>query len=114
MIGLATVETQADGAVVIYEKATTTLREAQPRASRVATLDGGCVVIHGGVSVGDRVFRVEAEVSAEQEALVWSVYEAGANIHFACVLGHYLGYIADLKCENGALKLTFYVKEKLT
>jgi len=114
MIGLSTQETQTDGAIIFHEKATSELRRASPRASRVATLDGNAEVIHAGVSEGDRIFRIYADLTEEEAATVWAIYSAGTMIHFSCSEGFFLGYIQTLKLDNGALQLTFYVKERLS
>jgi len=114
MIGLATQETQTDGAVVIYERANSELKRYQPRASRVALLDGTSEVIHSGVSDGDRIFRVYADVTEEEAAKIKSIYDAGQMIHFSCSEGFFLGYISDVRLDNGDLRLTYYVKERLS
>jgi hypothetical protein len=114
MIGLATQETQENGAIVFCENPKTELRKMSPRATRVATLDGNSQVIHSGVSEGDRIFRVYADLTEDETDTIQSIYSAGQLIHLACREGLFLGYISELKLDKGDLRLTFYVKERLS
>lgn len=114
MISLSTTTNQTNGTVTFEELPSSVLRRATARASRVATLDGGCVVIHGGVADCDREFYVAARLTEAQATSVWAIYEAGTNIWLSCSEGAFLGYIAELALDNGNLSMSFRVKEKLS
>jgi len=114
MIGLSTIEASTNAPVVFEEAAQTQLRQAGPRASRVATLDGGCVVVHGGAPNCDRAFFISATLTESQAEALWALYAAETVLHLSCADGYFSGYINDIKIDNGDLSMTFYVKEKLS
>jgi len=114
MISISTQATQDDGSVIFEENRKSELRVGYPRASRVATLDGGSEIVHSGVSEGDRIFRVYADLTEEEAATLWAIHNAGTLVHLSCREGFFLGLIQNLKLDNGALTLTFYVKARLS
>lgn len=114
MISISTVEAFEIGAVVFHDDPRSTFLESAPRASRVATLDGGSQVIHGGVCEGDRTFRIYGELSEADTVKLWAIHFLGENVHLSCKVGFFLGYIESLHVDNGDLRMTFNVKEKLS
>ena len=54
--------------VTIDESLETELPHARARIIRQATLDGGVVLVHRGVSQGDRTFRIRGPVTRAQKA----------------------------------------------
>ena len=98
--------------VSIDENFSTELPHAQARIIRQATLDGGVVMVHRGVSHGDRTFRIRGQVTREQVATLRLMHENETQVYCAIEEGTFLGAISRLKVEVSALDLEFYVKEK--
>ena len=85
----------------------------EARVSRRMTLDGGCVINHGGVSQGDRVLSISGKITAAEEAVLYGIMTTQVLVHLSCDKGYFTGVIRSIRTDAGALKLTFWVKERL-
>lgn len=111
MIAISTVT--AGLTVIIRELASSKLKEKTARISRTATLDGGVYIEHGGYTDGDRTLRVEAVVDAVQEAALKTIFEGQTLVTISMDDGLFLGAIQYMAVDNGDLKMTIYIKEKV-
>lgn len=113
MISISTVTKNANGSIIISEGPKSKLKESSARVSRTATLDGGCVITHSGHSHGDRTFKIVGTISESDAAILQNIFETETFVNISTSEGFFAGVIEKLKTDNGNLKLTFLVKEKL-
>ena len=66
MISISTLTVKTVSNVVFEESPKSKLRDLSARVSRTATLDGGCVITHSGVTDADRTFDIRAELTEDQ------------------------------------------------
>jgi len=113
MISITT--TQADGLrpFVVEELPSSSFGTLYSRVSRVATLDGGSVVVNSGASESDRTITVEALVSEEQGEHIEAIRANNPMAHMSTRAGFYRGAIDSISVDGGALKLTFLVQQKV-
>jgi hypothetical protein len=99
--------------VVINRDHMSVLGEQKARVSRSATLDGGAVIVHQGVSAGDRTFHIDAEVTETQESNLKSLFGNGVN---GCLVstadGVFFGSLSEVKAHKGRIKATILIKSK--
>lgn len=112
MIGIATYLYDENGDVVFYELPSTILEDSTPRVSRIATLDGGCVINHLGFADADRTFDIDAELDKSTVEIVRWIFENHQSVYLATSIGLFFGSLSRFKNESGRIKLTFWVKEK--
>ena len=87
--------------------------EQVARVSQQATLDLGAVIVHGGVSAGDRTFLIEAQMTEAEETSLKALFTNGVN---GCIVstkdGVFFGAISDVKARRGRVKANILIKEK--
>ncbi len=111
MISISTIT--AGTSVVLRELPSSKLKEKTARISRTATLDGGVYIEHGGYTDGDRTLRIEAVVDAVQAAALKMIFEGQTLVTVSMDDGLFLGAIQYMAVDNGDLKMTIYIKEKM-
>ncbi len=82
------------------------------RVSRVATLDGGCVIVHSGVSHGDRTFRIKTKINADKKAAIEYINENSVLVNISCSEGFFLGAISYIDTSTPDLTMTILIKNK--
>jgi len=114
MIVISTIAVQTVNSVVFEEFPTSRLRDLPGRASRTACLDGTCHIdFAAAANDSDRTLAVRAQLTEAQADDLQAIYEQRALVRLSCRTGLFLGAIDKCNISNGALKLTFLVKEKL-
>ena len=88
------------------------LSQIKARVSRQATLDGGCVITHSGVSPGDRTFRIKTAISFDQKALIEHIHENSVLVNVSCSEGFFLGAISYIDTSTPKLTMTILIKTK--
>ena len=88
--------------------------ELSRRVSRVATLDGGAVILDGGFSDSDRNFLLECPdvdngLFEEMEALA----RVSGEIRLSIVEGRFVGVIEHVKSTGSGLEVKFMVRLKI-
>lgn len=99
---------------IIKELPSTSFGTLNSRVSRVATLDGGSVIINSGVTEGDRAITVEAEITKAQGIDIEAMRAVSPMVYMSTKRGFYYGAIGGLSIDNGNLKLTFLVNQKIS
>ena len=90
-------------------------RDGNRRISRTATLDGGAVIIDGGVTDADRSFDFSA-TQAQEDTIetLWAMFQAEGLVHLSCPEGVFSGYLQRVKITASGVNISFMVYEKLT
>ena len=103
------------GGFVILDMNTTPPRDGSRRLSRTATLDGGAVIIDGGVTDADRSFDFTA-IQALEDTLktLWAMFQAEDLVHLSCPEGVFSGYLQRVKITASGVNISFMVYGKLT
>lgn len=111
MMSISMITSDAQGTVV-FKEGTSTFGEQPARVSRQATLDGGAVIVHSGVSHGDRTFKINTKINAEQKALIEHIHQNSTLVLISCTEGLFLGAISTINTNNGTLTATILIKSK--
>jgi hypothetical protein len=112
MIGLS--EQMHGISLVIHERMDSELDKYPARVSRSATLDGGAVIVHSGLSHGDRTLRIRADLSQTDAATLLTLHGAEALINIAMPDGFYSGAIERLDINKGQIDMTILIESKLS
>lgn len=112
MIGISTITQNAAGSVVLY-LTPTQLKDNTARVSRVATLDGACVLNHFGVSDSDRTIRVVGSISKTLSDKLWAIFNLGEKVNVSTEDGFWRAAISLLKVDAGQLNMTILIEEAL-
>jgi len=112
MISIAPTEPGGGTPIVLAELPASSLRYLRSRVTRVATLDGGSVILNSGTSESDRTLTVDALVTAEQADRLEAMQAHNPMSTVSTATGFYYGAVQDLTTDNGVLRLTFLVKTK--
>ena len=114
MIGIATTTSNAAGAVILKEFTDSGKYDSTARISKVSTLDGGVVMVHSGVTDGDRNISVKARLSATDEGYLKDIYEDETLVVVSTADGCYLGGILNFNKNNGIVTISISIKEKIS
>ena len=88
--------------------------ELKRRVSRVATLDGGAVIIDGGLSDSDRSFLLEcADSDIELQAELETFARIDGEIRLSIAEGVFAGKIESVRASGSKIELMFMVRTKL-
>lgn len=112
MISISTTVANTAGHVILKKHAGSKLKEKSLRVSRTKTLDGGVYINHSGYTDGDRTLSITGTVTEAQAIKLNSMAELYTSFLFGLDDGLYLGSILTMTAENGALKMTVYLKQK--
>lgn len=113
MIGISTIEQNLSGAVIVPLDPTP-LKSNTARIQRTATLDGGAVLSHFGISDGDRTVSVKGRVDDAISEAVWEIFQVGDLVNISIDDGFYRGAIESAEIENGEIKISILIGEKLS
>ncbi len=113
MIGISATTQNTAGALIIHELRETKFYDDAVRVERTATLDGGCVINHGGFCQGDRTFDVRAKLTEEEGALLRALHRTETLVNVATEDGYFSAVISDLATDNGEVRMSIIIKEKL-
>jgi len=114
MIGISSIDQSSAMAVIINESAESTVRDAEARVAKYATLDGGSVIVHQGFSDGDRTLYVRGTVTEAEQTVLDALFQTQSLVHVATQAGCFLGAITRLKTDNGDLSMSISIESKLT
>ena len=103
----------ANGNVIIRETSDSNLTDQTARVSRVKTLDGGVVINHSGVSVGDRTLDIRCYPSVADLVKLQTLFENEVLVLVAFGGDVYTGVIADMAFK-GYTRITIYLKERVS
>ena len=112
MIAISMTVSDSSGHIVLYDTSRCDFGDMPARVSRQATLDGGAVITHSGVSHGDRTLRVECMVTAAQETTLKYIHQNSTSILVSIQDGVFLGAFSDFNIQNGKFKATILIKSK--
>ena len=88
------------------------LGKIDARVSRQATLDGGAVITHSGVSHGDRTFKIKTKINARQKAAIEYIQANSVLVLVSCSEGLFLGSISSIDTSKPTLNMTILIKSK--
>lgn len=92
----------------------TDLVNVSRRVSRIATLDGGCIITDHGVSHADRTFEISiANIPPDLERRLFGLYVTYAWLRVSTWEGVYRSKISRYRYREGTLSITILIKEKL-
>lgn len=111
MISISTTTADIMGNVILKD-GDSEFGRIEARVSRQATLDGGCVITHSGVSNADRTFNIRTKINAEQKALIEHIHENSVLVHISCQEGLFLGAISSIDTSRPTLQMTILIKSK--
>lgn len=114
MIGISTQESNTNGAIILKNATPIIKYEGTARISRVATLDGGCVLTHSGYSDADRTLIFTAKAIKSKETILKTLFENESLFTIAVSDGCYSGAISRLRILRGKVELEILYKEKLS
>lgn len=97
---------------IILKKGKSRFGKIAARISRQATLDGGCVITHSGVSQSDRQFDIETQIDTGQKVIVEYIHENSVLVNVSCSEGFFLGAISYIDTSSPVLKMTILIKSK--
>jgi hypothetical protein len=97
--------------LLLKEDPNFTPKQLTARVQRTATLDGGVVVDHMGVSNGDLTFDITAQITEAQESILWDMFTTQTYITVSVATGFYLGVIDQMNINRGTARLTILVAE---
>jgi hypothetical protein len=114
MISISTITGSSAGNIVLRNYGAEPKYKSSARLSRSATLDGGSVFVHSGVSASDRDLAVECRLTETEASNLKTMYENHTLVSIAFHEGFFVGYIRA--CEigrDGVARLNLYIKEKV-
>jgi len=113
MISISNTSVDTAGNIIFDNLTRCRIGEMPARVSRQATLDGGSVIVHGGTSHGDRTFYIEGSISTVQATAIKHLHEDTTSVLVSCSEGLFVGAISRCDINNGYLKATLLIKEKV-
>ena len=115
MISITTKTFDIIGEALFDPDHTSDLRSNTRRASRTATLDGGCEIVDQGYSDADRTLEVRKQgVSEDLGDRLWYLFRTYSLLHFSMPDGFYSGTIKSLEIREGSLSMRVLIKERLS
>lgn len=112
MISISTVEAATPGHVEL-DDGDSEFGRIPARASRTATLDGGCVITHYGVTDADRTFNINTVIDETQKTIIESIHVGAISAYLSCKDGFFLGTISTIDTSTPNFSMTFLVKERI-
>lgn len=98
---------------VILDDGDSKLGAVSARVSRTATLDGGCVITHSGLSQGDRTFRISTTIAEDQKTAIEYINENATMVTISCAEGLFSGSISSIDTSKPEMTMTILIKERL-
>lgn len=111
MISISMTTSDQNGSVII-PNGDSDLTSFTSRVARQATLDGGCVIIHSGVSDSDRTFRISTVINESHKTAIDYINRNSSLIIISCSEGLFLGTISSLSFAGPKLSMTILIKSK--
>ena len=111
MIAISMITADVQGHVEL-DDGDSRLGSLEARVSRSATLDGGCVITHSGVSQGDRTFTIKTTISERQKTRIEHIHENSTLVNISCKEGFFLGAISTINTSTPDLTMTILIKSK--
>lgn len=101
MISITTCVRNLAGTVLIDDSRNFTPETLQARVSRIKTLDGSCVIVHSGVTDGDRTLKVVGVLDMETRDRLRNIFYNETAVCVSSRQGFYQGAMQSLQLENG-------------
>jgi len=114
MISISTISQNTSGDLVIYELPASKFHDSEARVNRMSTLDGGCVITHSGFCDADRTFDIKARLNEADTEILRDIYRDETLINLATPEAFFRAAIEHLKSDNGDIRLTLLIKERLS
>jgi len=114
MITISTPTADTEGTVILTKHSQSDLKSNTSRVSRVATLDGGVVINHLGISDGDRTLKIKANVTEVIGDALWYIYQNYSYILIGIKEGLFYGTIQAFKIIKGQAQFTVLINNKET
>lgn len=111
MIGISMTTADTRGHVEL-DDGNSEFGKIEARVSRQATLDGGSVITHSGVSNSDRTFKIKTKINAAQKTVIEHIHENSVLVNISCAEGFFLGAISSIDTSTPGLKMTILIKSK--
>lgn len=111
MISISMTTADSNGTVILAD-GTSELGAFKSRISRQATLDGGAVITHSGVSQSDRTFNIKTKINTGQKALLEYINFNSTLVMISCSEGFFLGSISSLDTSRPDIKMSILIKSK--
>lgn len=114
MISLSAPSFALNGALVVLNGAARP-KPLRRRAQRVATLDGGAILVDGGYSAADLTFVLTLpDRTGASHAFIAGLIANYPSVVVCCADGCYLALLDNLSYKNGQTTLNALVLEDLT
>lgn len=112
MISISTIFADLTGSIIINNTSKCDFTQMPARVSRIATLDLGAVIVHSGISEGDRTFFIDCDVSEIQKNRLTYIFSVSTIILVSCLEGLFIGTLSDFEIKNGQFKTKILIKSK--
>ena len=113
MISISTQIADTDGSIIIQEDiGGSDLNSHTARVFRSKTLDGGVYISTPQYVDGDRTFRIKANITEMEETRLLYLKDKGF-LHISCKQGFFSCVIEKISCQNGALDMSIFIKDRL-
>jgi len=103
-----------NGAILLKELTNKNAYKSTARVSHNKTLDGGCVLVHSGVSDCDRPILIKASIRKTDESKMQTIYENETIVTISTKHGCYSGAIQRLNMRGGIVSMNLLLKEKIS
>lgn len=114
MISITAPDFDLNGQAVFIPDPQSDLHGGSRRASRTATLDGGCSITDQGFSHGDRTLEVSKTGVAETlYSTLWYMFRTYSLVRVSLDEGCFLGAISDCRMKQGELRMRILIKESI-
>lgn len=112
---LSTINYSATDPIILEIADDSQVKDAAPRISRTATLDGGCLITNNGFAEADRTLQLQANNCSKQTASdLWDLARQSAAVILSVGSEVLQGYISNYRERGTAITVTFLVESKLS
>lgn len=111
MISFSTVNYSVGRNIVFDDTFLSETEELSARVSRVKTLDGGCEILHSGVSESDRTMRLSVFLLSQKAEILKTLFWNETLVTVANNDGVYYGTIEKYRNDNGKITMSVLIKE---
>ena len=114
-IGIANYAYDIDGALLIHPvPGENDTRSGVRRVTRTATLDGGCVVVDGGVSDSDRTLDLSVESAKDLWEAVWALFNSAVSVVVSTDDGCYLAKLEKVSEKDARINLSILIQARIS
>jgi hypothetical protein len=115
IIGIASYLYSSTNTVTFEPRAADTqLRGNARRVTRTKTLDGGVVIVDGGICDGDRTLKIAATATAALWTSLWAVFQGAALVTITTEEACFLAKVEDIAEDGEKITIKALVWEILS